>query len=86
LIPGSYLQRKFDLCAATIGADRLQFHYVTEPANDECSDPHTLIPPKPVDIEFVEALPDAKRIALLAILTHADFADSPNFRSQVAFI
>jgi hypothetical protein len=28
----------------------------------------------------------AKRIALLAILTHADFVDSPSFRSQVAFL
>jgi hypothetical protein len=55
---------------------------MTESANDEWSDPHTLIPPKPVDMEFVQALSDAT----LEILTPTDFVDSPNFRSQVAFI
>jgi hypothetical protein len=54
---------------------------MTEPANDERSDSHALIPPKPVNMEFVQALPEAKRTALLAILTHTDFVDSPNFRS-----
>jgi hypothetical protein len=57
---------------------------MTELANNERSDPHALIPRKPVDIKFVQALPDAKRIALLVILTRTDFVDSPNFRSQVA--
>jgi hypothetical protein len=47
--------------------------------NQEHSDPHALIPPMSVNMEFVEALPDAKRIALLAILTHADLVDSPTF-------
>jgi hypothetical protein len=54
---------------------------MNEPANDERSDPHALIPPEPVDMEFVQSLPDAKRIVLLAILTHSDFVDSPNFQS-----
>jgi hypothetical protein len=62
------------------------FTLMTEPANDERSDAHALVPSKPIDMEFVQALPDAKRIALLAILTHPDFVDSPNFRSQVTFI
>jgi hypothetical protein len=59
---------------------------MTEPANDERSDPRALIPLKPVDMQSVQALPDAKRIALLDILTHTDFVDSPNSRSQVDFI
>jgi hypothetical protein len=59
---------------------------MTEPANDERSDPHALNPPKLVDMEFVQALPDAKRIALLTVLIRPDSVDSLNFRSQVAFI
>jgi hypothetical protein len=59
---------------------------MTEPVNKERSDPHALIHPKPVDTEFVHDLPDAKRISLPTILTHTEFVDSPNCRSQVAFI
>jgi hypothetical protein len=37
-------------------------------------------------MEFVQALLDAKGIAVLVILTYTDFVDSPNFRSQVVSI
>jgi hypothetical protein len=59
---------------------------MTEPVNDERRDLHTLIPPKPVNMQFIQVLPNAKRIGLLAIMTHPDFIDSTNFRSQTAFI
>jgi hypothetical protein len=62
------------------------FTWMTGPANGERSDLHALIPPNPVDMEFVLALPNAKRIALLDILTHTDSVDFPKIRSQVAFI
>jgi hypothetical protein len=42
---------------------------MTEPANGERSNPHALIPPKPVDMEFVQALQEAN-IELLTIPVH----------------
>jgi hypothetical protein len=72
--------------ALRYGSTIYNFALMAEPANEQRSDPHALIPPKPVDMEFVQALPDAKHTALLAIVTHPDFGDSPNFRSQVASV
>jgi hypothetical protein len=79
---------KENLISASLRHGQIAYNctLMTEPANDQPSDPHDLIPPKPIDMEFVQALPDAMLIALLAILTHTDFVDSPNFQSQVAFI
>jgi hypothetical protein len=37
------------------------------------ADRQALKPAKPVDLNYVQALPEPKRTALLAILTHSDF-------------
>jgi hypothetical protein len=49
-------------------------------------DPQALKPANPVNLDYVQALPESKRVALLAILTRSDFQDCPTFRSQIAFI
>jgi hypothetical protein len=35
---------------------------------------------------FLQTFPDSKRIPLLAILTHSDFPECRDFRSQMAYI
>jgi transposase len=53
---------------------------------DEHGGPQALAPAKTLNLDYVQALPYDKRIALLAILTHSDFRECLTFRSQVAFI
>jgi hypothetical protein len=47
---------------------------------------HILKPARPIDLEYVQRLSEDKRLALLSILTHTDFEECPNFRSQIAFV
>jgi hypothetical protein len=48
--------------------------------------PPPVVTAKPVNLEFVQALPDERRIVLLTIVTHSDFATCTLFREQVHFI
>jgi hypothetical protein len=47
---------------------------------------HDLIPPKRIDLDWIGELPEEKRIPLLAILTHTDFAACAFFRSQLEYL
>jgi hypothetical protein len=47
---------------------------------------HDLIPPKRIDLDWIGELPEEKRIPLLAILTHTDFAACAVFRSQLEYL
>jgi hypothetical protein len=48
--------------------------------------PPPVVSAKPVNLEFVQTLPDERRIVLLTIVTHSDFGRCVIFREQVHFI
>jgi hypothetical protein len=49
------------------------------------TDPQGPGPGNRVDLDFLQALPEPKGVALLAILTDTDFQDCRTFRGQVTF-
>jgi hypothetical protein len=50
------------------------------------ADPQALTGIKPVNLEFIQSLPDSKRIPLLAMVTHTSFQDCTDFRSQMVHV